>query len=69
MGVSWDGTNSPLIGQSQDTLYLMSGQFSGTIKDSEDVQAIEGVCSGISTDDVNGRLGAGAAFTPTAVIF
>ena len=34
-GISWDGTNTPLAGNQNDKLFLTSGQFTTTIKDSE----------------------------------
>ena len=68
--LSWDGVNTPWSASTGDEkLLLQSGQFSATLKTSLNVNAIDNGVSGIATDDVTNRLGGGAVFTPTAVIF
>ena len=53
-GCSWDGTNTPWAGSQANKLYLQSGQFTSTLKTSYATGIFPG---GISTDDVNSRLG------------
>ena len=45
--------SSPWCGQEGVKLYLQSGQFTSTIKTSQDVSAVETTPDGISYDDTN----------------
>ena len=56
-------------GASGSRLYLQSGQFSATLKDSEDVSAIEDQMHGIDTNNFNGRMGIASAFIPKVMMF
>jgi len=68
-GISWDGVNTPYARRgATDKMHLQSGQFSATEKTSLDIGTVDVNPRGVSSDDADGRLGAGA-FTPTAVIF
>jgi len=55
--VSYDGTNTPWsqwdAGSTADKLYLQSGQFTATVKDSENVGSVDTTPTGISWDDTN----------------
>jgi hypothetical protein len=51
-GASYDGTNTPFTGQVSDSLYLLSGQFSSTLKTSYSVPAGDNPM-GISWDGTN----------------
>jgi hypothetical protein len=46
-------SDTPWIGWATNRLFLQSGQFSSTLKTSEDVSATEGACRGISWDGTN----------------
>jgi len=40
VGISWDGANTPWVGAQARKLYLTSGQFTSTLKDSKDVKSV-----------------------------
>ena len=42
-GMSWDGTNTPVSESTNTKLRLYSGQFTSTLKDSEDISTIDNV--------------------------
>ncbi len=51
--LSWDGTNTPWVGDEADKLYLQSGGFTSTLKTSWDysAEAFSGQVFGISSDE------------------
>jgi hypothetical protein len=51
--VSWDGTNTPVAAKITGRLILSSGQFTTTVKDSEDISSIEAQLEDISWDGTN----------------
>jgi hypothetical protein len=51
--VSWDGTDTPWCGVDPIRIYLQSGQFTSTLKTSEDLSAVDSAAQGVSWDGVN----------------
>ena len=60
--ISWDGVNTIWCGTEASRLYLQSGRFTSTLKTSE-VYPDTYAYGGLSTDDVNGRLGLGGGLS------
>lgn len=56
--------NTPWVGDTDDKLYLQSGQFSATMKTSRAVGTIDTLPRDIETSDVTARLGGGAPAAP-----
>jgi hypothetical protein len=47
------GSNTPWCGATDDKLYLQSGQFTSTLKTSEDVSGVEGIPQGMSYNGID----------------
>jgi hypothetical protein len=56
-GISYTGVDTLWSGDATKKLYVQSGQITSTVKDSENVSSVDTSVMGISTTDLNGRLG------------
>ena len=71
--VSWSGVDTLAAVRSEEyldvycKLFLLSGQFSWTVKDSVSVTSLESRITGICTDQVNARLGEDTTIAPTTL--
>ena len=55
VGISWDGTNTPWSGKADIKLYLQSGKFTSTLKESQTLGGVN-YPESISTDDYSSRV-------------